>query len=460
MFKLSFKKLLIALSIFAILISGGAILTLAQSTPEQERSGLERQLKELEELERRILMDVTVTQAERERIQHQISTVRRRIDQLNAEIRQAQVRAQSLTGQIINTEASIGVTINKIDTLRGRLVNTLRNIYQEDQRGAIEILLSEKNLGDFFDNTLALERLSSESRDLLGEIIVLKVNLEEEKISLGDARTETERLAATKAAQAREAEAIRAEQQRLLEGTQQREVLQKRELEEVRRQAAEIRARIFELAGTPSTQAPNFGEAYELAKWVEGITGTRPAFLLAILQQESAIGRNVGGCNIADATTGTSVNIRTGQRYPNGIHATRDLPGLLVITKELGVDPLKTQISCPVPNVAGYGGAMGPAQFIPSTWMGYRSRLGVILGRPANPWIIRDSFLASGLLLSDLGARSQTTQGEWRAAISYYAGPACLNSQACINRNRSYADQVIARVNGFQRDIDILNQSR
>lgn len=460
MFKLSLKKSLIILVIFTLLLSSGAVFISAQATPEQERSNLQRQLKELEELERKIQVDVAVTQAERERIQHQVSTVRRRINQLNAEIRQAQIRAQSLTGQIINTEASIEVTVNKIDTLRGRLANTLRNIYQEDQRTTVEILLSEKDLSGFFDNTSALERLSSESRDILGEIIVLKVNLEEEKISLGDARTETEQLAAAKTAQAREAEAIRREQQRLLEGNQQREALQKKELEEVRKQAAQIRARIFELAGTPSTQAPNFGEAYELAKWVEGITGTRPAFLLAILQQESAIGRNVGGCNIADTTSGHSVNIRTGQVHSNGIHRTRDLPGLLIIANELNTDPLKIQISCPVPNIPGFGGAMGPAQFIPSTWMGYRSRLSTLLGKPANPWVIRDSFLASGLLLSDLGARSQTREGEWRAAISYYAGPNCLNSQACINRNRSYADQVMGRVAGFQRDIDILNQSR
>ncbi|GAH47901.1 unnamed protein product, partial [marine sediment metagenome] len=56
--------------------------------------------------------------------------------------------------------------------------------------------------------------------------------------------------------------------------------------------AAEIRARIFELIGVP--KAPTFGEALDIAKYVEGITGARPAFLLAILQQESAIGKNVG----------------------------------------------------------------------------------------------------------------------------------------------------------------------
>ena len=417
-------------------------------------SDLEKQLKELEAKIVEYERDFTRTQAEREALQYEVNKIKGRISQLNAEIRQARATAQVLAGEIKDREASISVTLGEIEDLQNKISVNLREIYEEDQKSIIEIIFSEKDFNIFFDNSLALEKLSMESRNLLGEIITLKVNLEEEKESLGVAKEESERIAEQRAAQAREAEAIREAQERLLTETQQREVTQRQELESLRQQAAQIRSRIFELAGTPISEAPTFGEAYEIAKWVEGITGVRPAFLLAVLQQESRIGANVGQCHLADLSSGATYNINTNQRFQQGIHPSRDLPPFLQIADELGLDPLKTPISCQIPHVGGWGGAMGPAQFIPSTWMAYRSRLATILGRPANPWNIRDAFLASGLYLSDYGAGAQTRNTEWCAAQGYFTGIKCNSNFAF------YGNNVLAIADGFQRDIDILIQSQ
>ena len=449
------KKIIVILIILSFLFIGSISIFAQKTSEEQEIINLEKQLKELEELEKKIAMDVTATQAERERIQYQVSTIKRRIDQLQVEVRQAQSRAQVLTGQIKDKEVSINVTIREIEDLRNKLTLNLREIHEEDQKSLIEVLISENDLSGFFDNSLNLERLSMKTRNLLGEIVTLKVNLEEEKTYLGQAKNETEQLAELRAAQAREAEQLRKNQEVLLRDTQQKEAVQQQELQEVRKQAAEIRSRIFELAGMPvGIVAPTFGEAYEIAKWVEGITGVRPAFLLAVLQQESRIGQNVGRCHLSDLTSGATYNINTGQVFTQGIHVTRDLPPFLQITGELNLDPLKTSISCQIPSVGGYGGAMGPAQFIPSTWMAYRERLARILVRPANPWNIRDAFLASGLYLSDYGARAQTRDAEWCAAQGYFTG------RKCNPNNAFYGNNVLAIADGFQRDINILIQSR
>ncbi len=446
------KKIIVLLIVLSFILVGGVSI-FAQTDKEQEMAELKKELEELEKLEIELLRDSTKTEAEIEALRYRISTIIKNINQLNTEIRQAQSKAQVLTGEIKDREASIEITLGEIDSLRGKLTENLRLLYEEDQKSIIEILISEKDLSGFFNNSLNLEKLSMENRNLLGEIITLKVNLEEEKTSLGVAKNETEQLAQLRAAQAREAEAIRQEQQRLLESTQQKEAAQTRELEEIRRQASEIRARIFELAGMPDdVAAPTFGEAYEIAKWVEGMTGVRPAFLLAILQQESAIGRNVGQCYIADRTSGTSIGINTGRQFSNGIHPTRDLPPFFVIANDLGRDPFKTPVSCPLS--FGYGGAMGPAQFIPSTWMMYKARLYSLLGRHANPWSIRDAFLASGVLLTDSGARSQTRDGERRAASIYYSG------SSTSTHGLNYANQVLAIADRFQRDIDVLIQSQ
>ncbi len=446
------KKIIIILIILSFIFVGG-ISIFAQNPPsDQEIAELEKQLKELEKREKEILRDVTATQAEREQIQYQVSVVRRRIEQLNVEVRQAQSRAQVLTGQIKDKESSIDVTLLEINDLQNKLSENLRAINEEDQKSIIEVFLSEKDLNSFFTNSFSLERLSNDTRNVLGEIITLKVNLEEEKVSLGRTKEETEQLARIKAAQAQEAEAIRREQQKLLEETQQKEAAQKQDLEETRKQAAEIRERIFELVGLPpDVAAPTFEEAYEIALWVESRTGTRPAFLLSILQQESALGKNVGQCYLADTSSGASVHISNGQRYSNGIHPTRDIPPFLTITRELGRDPLKTPVSCPLSY--GYGGAMGPAQFIPSTWQIVRNEVRNILGNEPDPWKIRDSFMASGVLLRMNGAGPRTRQAEWNAAMRYFSGGTTNSSFFW------YADQVLARADQFEREIEIMLQN-
>jgi len=65
---------------------------------------------------------------------------------------------------------------------------------------------------------------------------------------------------------------------------------------------------------------------------------------------------------------------------------------------------------------------MGPAQFIPSTWMGYKDRLTGILGHTPDPWDLTDAFTASAFKLANGGATSHAYNAEWKAAMLYYAG--------------------------------------
>ena len=92
---------------------------------------------------------------------------------------------------------------------------------------------------------------------------------------------------------------------------------------------------------------------------------------------------------------------------------------------------------------------MGPAQFIPSTWSSYRNRLATIIGRPADPWNIRDAFMAAGLYLSDYGAAKQTKIAEGKAALIYFSG-------SSNSRYRFYSDSVLAIAAGYESDIKAL----
>jgi peptidoglycan hydrolase CwlO-like protein len=447
------KKYFLILFFLGILFLGGStFFVFAQTDKEKEKAALEEELKRLELEIAEANRGITATEAEKQTLQYQINRLQGEINSLTAQINRNRVVIQSLGLKIADTQGSIIKTTEKINKSQEELAEMLRILNMEGRTSTLEIMLSENNLSAVFGSLNSLERLSGEAKSILDEVRALRRSLQGYKEELEVDRTETEKVAKIQEAQKAQEEAARIERQRLYgltEAEYQKQVAEKKELE---RQAEEIRKRIFELAGLPEdVQAPTFKEAYDIAKWVESMTGIRPAFLLSILQQESALGRNVGQCHLADTTSGASVHIRTGQRYSNGIHPTRDIPPFLVITSELGRDPLKTPVSCPMS--FGYGGAMGPAQFIPSTWMMYKDRLRGLLGRPANPWSIRDSFLASGVLLTDSGARARTKEEEWRAAMIYFSGGTTNSSFFW------YADQVIVRADQFERDIQIMLQN-
>jgi len=449
-----YKKIFICFVLFSVMLSGSGFFAFASTdNKEVERARLEAELEELEKEIARAQRSLTATEAEKQSLQHQIDRIQGEVNHLTAQINRNRAVIQNLGLKIADTQGSIATTNQKIENSKEDLSEMLRILNSEGRTSAIEIILTEDNLSAVFGNLNSLERLSGEAKNILDEVRNLRDELRGYKDDLETDMEETERVARMQEAQKAEEEAARRERQRLADLTEAEYQAQLKEKEKLEKKAEEIRNRIFELAGLPGdVQAPTFAEAYEIAKWVSGITGIRPAFLLSILQQESALGRNVGQCYIADTSSGASVHIHNGQRFSNGIHPTRDIPPFLRITAELGRDPLKTPVSCPMS--FGYGGAMGPAQFIPSTWAMYQDRLRNMLGRPANPWSVRDSFLASGVLLTDSGARSQTRDGEWRAAMIYFSG-GTTNSQFFW-----YANQVVDRADQFERDIEVMLQNR
>lgn len=124
----------------------------------------------------------------------------------------------------------------------------------------------------------------------------------------------------------------------------------------------------------------------------------------------------------------------------------RDVPYFLTITQELGRDPYNTPVSCPMS--FGWGGAMGPAQFIPETWakLGYGKKVQDITGKKADPWDISDAFLAAGLYLKDSGG----IKDEFKAAMRYFSGSTWSKYEEFYGRS------VLAIASGYEQDIKTL----
>lgn len=395
---------------------------------------------------KRIEADLSKTGDEKKTLQNKIYSLNSKIKNLNYKVYQSNLVIKDLGVQIEDTKDSIVTTSSKIDDSKDKLANILRTIYEEDQKPMVEVLLSEQDLSGFFDNLIALEILSNENKELLYSIKTLKTNLVQQEETLGGERDDLEDMIKIQKVQIEENDKTKQEQQYYLNITEQQYQKQLQEKKETDEKASAIRARIFELAGVPA--APTFGEALEIAESIEKLTGVRPALLLAVLTQESNIGKNVGQCYIKNPATGAGVGIRTGNAIDRVMKPSRDVSHFLSITKELGRDPYNTPVSCPMSY--GWGGAMGPAQFIPSTWIIYRDELSKITGKPGDPWDIKDAFLAAALYLKDYGAAQQTYNGEWKAAMIYFSG---TSQRTKYNGYGFYGDSVMKITAGYAEDI-------
>jgi len=434
------KIFLSSILVLAFLFSN--FFVLAAPDPLEERQALEEELKKLEEQITQYEKDITKTQQEKNTLQNQIAVLRKTIEKINLQISQSNATIKKVGFQITDTESSIGQTSLKITDSEEKLANNLRLVYESDQKSLIEILLSEKNFSDFFNNLVALEAINAKSQELLEGIKGLKVDLEGQKQNLDEEKTDLEKIVQIKTLQKSESGKTQQEKDYFLRLTETEYQQQLKKKTEAEKRAAEIRARIFELVGVP--KAPTFGEALDIAKYAEGITGVRPALLLAILTQESNIGKNVGQCYLKNPSTGEGVVSYNGKAVAKVMSPSRDVPHFLEITKELGKDPYSTPVSCPMS--FGWGGAMGPAQFIPSTWMLYREKVKSTTGRPADPWNIRDAFLAAAFYLADYGAANRTYNDEWKAAMIYFSG-------STNSRYRFYGDSVMNIAGQYEEDI-------
>ncbi len=388
--------------------------------------------------------DITKTAGEKKSLQNQIAALRKKAESLAVQIKQSNAMIGELKLQISDTEQSVESTSAQIEVSKKHLAAIVRAIDEADQTPLVETLLAEEKLSDFFNNLVYLENLNEKSNLVLQGIKQLKQSLEDQKVGLEGEKGDLEKTTKMKELQKQEHERAQAEYNETLKvkDAQLAQTTQAKQL--TAKVIQQIKQRLFSLAGVSDTEAPNFEEAYQIAKSAGAATGVRPAFLLAILTQESNIGKNVGGCYMTNNATGAGIKISTGAAISRVMKPSRDVAPFLEITAALGKDSHKTRVSCPMS--FGYGGAMGPAQFIPSTWKIYAPRLQSILGRPGNPWNINDAFLASALYVSDYGAKLQTYNGEWKAAMIYFAGT--VNT-----KYRFYGDNVMKIAQGYADDI-------
>ena len=383
-------------------------------------------------------------QKETASIARDIAILNAKIAEAKATIRAKNIIAQQLGKDIGEKSATINVLSQKMERQKNSLAKLIRKADELESYSIIESILSGESLSQFFIDLDSFYYINESLKVSLAEVRDTRNETEAQKEILS--RKQAAEIDARKVAEAEQRAVQKAEAQKkeLLAINKNQEKAYKGILTEREQQAAKIRSALFSLR---DTAAIPFGTAYNYALEVQKKTGVRPAFLLAILTQETNLGENVGQCLVTNLMTGDGVGKNTGTPFKGIMKPSRDIAPFRDLANRLGFDPKTKPVSCP--QKGGYGGAMGPSQFIPSTWASYEKRIASAAGVSIpDPWIPHDAFFASGLYLADLGADAGGYSAESTAAAKYYAGS---NWRKTAGRN--YAASVMKHAQNIQENM-------
>jgi peptidoglycan hydrolase CwlO-like protein len=420
-------KLLLCLCVIFPLVATAQIV-------EERRAQLE---KDLAALEAQIAEQQTILNA---RARESVS-LERDIAILNATIEKAKLslRARNLAIERLIKESGekqdvIEKLEYKISREKESLSELIRKADKADSFSLPEIVLGTQHLSEFFQDVDAYRVIKQALRDSYTALADDKKETEVEREALEIRRAEETELRRIQELEKRKIEAQEAEKKRILKISRGIEAEYQKIIKVQQRSAAQIRTELFTLRGSAAIP---FEKALAYATAAGKRTGVRPALILGIIAEESNLGENVG-----------KGNWRTDMKAP------RDTDPFLDVTRRLGLDPDQMPVS--KKPWYGYGGAMGPAQFIPSTWVLYEERIARATGHnPPNPWDPADAFMACALLLMDNGADRGTLAAERLAALRYLAGWTNANKKAYA----FYGDDVMELAAKYQRQIDILSNS-
>ena len=422
---------------------------LAQALTPEERAKLQAQYDQLQKEIEQYQKIIDDTKKKANSIQGDVTI-------LDSQIKKAQAEINLRTGSINQLASSINQKSKTIATLESRLedgqaslAKLLREKNQSDRTSLVVLALTGGTISEFFANADAIDSIDARLQEHFNELRGVKTQTLSEKEAL--AKQKNQQLDAKHEVETQKSviDQSKVEKTNLLTATKNDEAAYNKVLAERQAQAAAIRSRLFELR---DTQGITFASALTFAKQAEAKTGVRAAFVLAILRQESNLGQNVGQCLLVDPATGAGKGKNTGTPFARVMNPTRDVPPFLSLMAAAGRDPYATPVSCP--QSVGYGGAMGPSQFIASTWVGLAPRIASAVGASAaDPWNPGHAVMATALYLMDLGAGSQSYSAEREAAGRYYAG----GNWATLGLG--YASSVLGFATQYQKDIDFLKDN-
>lgn len=399
----SFKKhlALLILAFFAL----DVFLWQGEALGATTVSDLKDKIDSIESKKKKTEQQLVQTQTLLQKNQYQVSVTKNLINKTENDISRKEKETEALNQRI---------ELNKII-----LGNYLREMYfsEQDDR-LVTLIASDKRVSDLSENFDQLSGVKDGVLETLQDIENAKQELDESKNELAEKKEDHEKLLSIKTS----------EQYEL-----------KTDLKETQATLSELNAKLNKLKGELSSllgSAVSFKNILDAAGFAAKVTGIRKDYLLGVLVVESNLGRYTGGCTYK-------------QSRMNGTRADY----FKAIVKELDLDLNKVKVSCPPSGYKGTGGAMGVAQFMPDTWMGYKSSIAGVTGHnPPNPWNLTDGVVAMALKLTRVdGVKEHKKSAEAKAYCVYLAG----NNWAayCDNKGVNYGAKVLYWADNYEQKL-------
>ncbi len=467
------KKSVILFFLFSCLLGGLFTFSKlnAQELTSQQRAQLEAELaqtqKEIEEQEK-IIADLKQKQ----------KTIGGDITILTAQIKQAEAVLKQKNSAIKKLSTEISAKTQRINSLSARidrgkisLAELIRRTNEIDTYSLPEAVLSNDNFSEFFGDLDSFNSIQRNLQDLFFAIREAKTETEKEKKTLNEKKNQEEDAKYIIEQKRKEVARNEAEKKQLLAVVNKTKAVQDTILAQKQSRAEQIRVALF---GLRDAEAIPFATALEYAETASRATGVRPALILAILTQETNLGKNIGSCYVKNLQTGEGAGKNTGRIFEQVMYSRTDNPNrpndtipFEAITSRLGKSWSITPVSCPIDPYGdgkyyvgrGFGGGMGPSQFIPSTWESFKKRIAKVFGvdaDQANPWNAQHAITATAIYLADLGASTGTYTNERTAACKYYSGRTCYSSSGGANAGLTYGNEVLKKAEVIQVNIDFL----
>jgi len=357
-----------------------------------------------------------------ETIQGDITDLEKDIAKIQLEIQETQLVVQSLDLEIADKEAGIAAMQKEVEAKKKVLAQFMQELYENGNATSVELALGNNTFSDYFFQADSLESFEERTREIYDQFVFLREGIQKEREDLLSRKEEQMNLKAMQNDQQNTLDSQEQAKNSLLSQTRNEKQALSSQMGKLQDQLNALQA-----LGEPI----NIDEAISAAKYASGFTKVAPEFLLGVLRVESGLGTNVGG-----------------GRYKTDMDPAQ-WDTFKKICGELGIDPNSVPVSRRAcynsdakDGCGGWGGAMGPGQFMPTTWLGYKSKVEKVTGEsPANPWDLKDSLVAMGLKLAAVDGVTAGDRAAWaKAAAMYLAGGTWENYSWYSDRVLSYAD--------------------
>ncbi|MCA9365203.1 MAG: lytic murein transglycosylase [Candidatus Moranbacteria bacterium] len=386
----------------------------------------EEDVKKLEDKAEKVEEDIKDAQQEVVQKQQELTNIKGALYVTQNEINKTETQIAKTEEEISRTEKEIAELEKNLTFQKTVLQEVLRQIYYSNQEPVVTALFSSHgNLADLWDDADHMGTLKDKTGEVIDDIESKQEQINSRKNELKKIKDDRGELLKKKESQEQSLQAQHAQTQT---------DLRKKEstLGELNQKLAKIKSDLSELLG----ESYDAKDIIDAAKFASKKTGVRKDYLLGVLVVESDLGRYTGGCTYKESNMSD---------YRQKIF--KD------IAEELDYNYKKLKLSCPPRSYKGTGGAMGVAQFMPDTWLGYKASIAVHTGHnPPDPWSLTDGVMAMALKLAKVdGVTSHKKSAEAKAYCVYLAGGNWANY--CDDSGTNYGDLVLYWADNYEKKL-------